>query len=62
MPTLRWLTSRKPWRQERIEMLLAAVSDLGMSMSPDAAGELIDERVRFVAKQMRVSPATAAAT
>ena len=53
------MTSRKPWRQERIELLLAAVSDLRMSMSADAAGELIDERVRFVAEQMRVSPATA---
>jgi hypothetical protein len=30
-----------------------------MSMSRPAAGELIDERVQFVAAQMRVTPATA---
>jgi hypothetical protein len=35
------------------------MSDLGMSMSRPAAGELIDERVQFVAAQMRVTPATA---
>lgn len=40
-------------------MLSAALSDLGMSMSRPAAGELIDERVQFVAKQMRVTPKTA---
>jgi predicted AAA+ superfamily ATPase len=32
-----------------------------MSMSRSAAGELIDERVEFVASQMRVSPTTARA-
>lgn len=48
-----------PWRDERVDVLLAAMSDLGMSMSRSAAGELIDERVQFVATQMRVTPRTA---
>lgn len=42
-----------------MDALLTAMSDLGMSMSRPAAGELIDERVQFVAAQMRVTPATA---
>lgn len=47
------------WKERRVDELLAAVSELGMSMSRSAAGELIDERVQFVATQMRVTPATA---
>jgi hypothetical protein len=35
------------------------MSDLGVTMSRPAAGELIEERVQFVAAQMRVTPATA---
>ncbi len=35
------------------------MSGLGVSLSRPAAGELIDERVQFVAAQMRVTPATA---
>jgi len=35
------------------------MSDLGVSMSRPAAGELIEERVQYVAAQMRVTPATA---
>lgn len=53
------MTPRRTWRETRIDALIAAVSDLGMSMSQAAAGELIDERVKFVASQMRVSTATA---
>lgn len=48
-----------PWKEERVDVLLSALSDLGMAMSRAAAGELIDERVQFVAGQMRVTPATA---
>lgn len=48
-----------PWREDRVDALLAALSDLGMSMSPSAAGELIDERVQYVATHMRVSARTA---
>jgi hypothetical protein len=53
------VSAGQTWRNERIEALLAAMSDLGMSMSRSAAGEVIDERVQFVAAQMRVTPATA---
>lgn len=53
------MTSRGAWRVDRISTLVGALSDLGMSMSQSAAGELIDERVKFVAAQARVSEATA---
>jgi hypothetical protein len=53
------MTARRVWRDQRVDVLLAAVADLGMSMSRAAAGELIDERVQFVAAQMRVSEPTA---
>ena len=53
------VSTGKPWREERVDTLLAAMSDLGMSMSQSAAGELIDERVQLVATQMRVTPRTA---
>lgn len=49
----------RSWREKRIDDLLAAVSELGMTMSRAAAGDLLDERVQFVANQMRVTPATA---
>lgn len=53
------MTPRRSWRDKRVDVLLAAMSELGMSMSRAAAGELIDERVKFVAAQMRVSEPTA---
>ena len=53
------VTSRRPWRDGRVDVLVAALSDLGMSVSRTAAGELIDERATSVAKQMRVTEATA---
>lgn len=49
----------RTWRDKRIDDLLEAVSQLGMTMSRSAAGDLLDERVQFVAQQMRVTPATA---
>jgi hypothetical protein len=49
----------RTWRDKRIDDLLEAVSQLGMTMSRAAAGDLLDERVQFVAQQMRVTPATA---
>ena len=49
----------RSWREKRIDELLAAVSELGMTMSRAAAGDLLDERVQFVANRMRVTPATA---
>lgn len=53
------MAGSNPWREDRIDVLLAALSEVGMSMSRSAAGELIDERVQFVATQMRVTPRTA---
>lgn len=53
------MTPRRAWREERVDALLHAVSELGMSMSRAAAGELLDERVKFVAAQARVSESTA---
>lgn len=49
----------RSWRDKRVEELLDAVGQLGMTMSRAAAGELLDERVEFVAEQMRVTTATA---
>jgi len=49
----------RSWRDRRVDDLLAAVSELGMTMSRSAAGELLDDRVQYVAEQMRVTPATA---
>jgi hypothetical protein len=51
----------RSWRDRRVDDLLAAVSELGMTMSRSAAGEMLDERVQYVAEQMRVTPATARA-
>jgi len=49
----------RSWRELRIDALLDAVRELGITMSRAAAGELLDERVNFVAERMRVTPATA---
>ena len=57
--SVRSVNAARSWREERVDALLTAMSNLGMSMSRPAAGELIDERVQFVAAQMRVTPATA---
>src|SRR5680860_1019782 len=57
--TVRCMTARRTWRDERVDVLMAAVDALGLSMSRAAAVELIDERVEFVASQMRVSPSSA---
>lgn len=49
----------RSWRDRRIDDLLEAVSKLGMTMSRAAAGEVLDERVAYVAEHMRVTEATA---
>ncbi|HCB07845.1 MAG TPA: hypothetical protein PLZ93_00635 [Nocardioides sp.] len=49
----------RSWRDKRIDELLEAVSDLGMTMSRAVAGEVLDERVAYVAANMRVTEATA---
>lgn len=52
--------SPKPsWVEGRVEVLLAALHDLGMSASRAAVAELIDERVQWVSSQMGSSPAAA---
>ena len=52
--------TRKPsWVDGRVDVLLAALHDLGMSVSRASAAELIGERVRWVSSQMDISPAAA---
>jgi hypothetical protein len=52
--------TRKPiWVDGRVDVLLAALHDLGMSVSRAAAAELIGERVRWVSSQMDISPTAA---
>jgi len=53
------MTPKPTWVDGRVDALLAALDDLGMSMSRAAATELIHERVRWVSSQMDIS-ATAA--
>ena len=53
------MTPKPTWVDGRVDVLLAALHDLGMSMSHAAATELIHERVRWVSSQMAIS-ATAA--
>jgi hypothetical protein len=47
------------WIAGRVDVLLAALDDSGMSVSRAAAAELICERVEWVSSQMRLTPATA---
>lgn len=52
--------SRRPgWLDGRVDALVAALADLGMSMSRPAAAQLIEERTTFVAAQLGVSAAAA---
>lgn len=53
------MNARRSWKEERVDALLQRCRSWGVSMSRSAAGELIDDRVQFVAAQMRVTPATA---
>ncbi len=53
------MTPKPTWVDGRVDALLAALDDLGMSMSRAAATELIHERARWVSSQMDIS-ATAA--
>jgi hypothetical protein len=50
---------RSTWLDGRVDVLHSALADLGMSVSRSAAAELIQERVQWVASQMRVSPSSA---
>ncbi|WP_329484283.1 hypothetical protein OG555_19235 [Kribbella sp. NBC_01484] len=50
------MTPRSSWADGRVDALLAALDELGMSVSRAAATELIQERVQWVSSQMRISP------
>jgi len=50
---------RQAWVDGRVDVLLAALHDLGMSASRAAAAELIHERVRWVSAQAGISPTAA---
>lgn len=47
------------WLDQRVELLLAELSQLGMTMTPSADGDLIRERVDWVATNMRIGKAAA---
>ncbi len=53
------MNPRPSWVEGRVDVLLAALSDLGMSVSRAAAADLIHDRVQWVSSQMRISPAAA---
>ncbi|HEY3514603.1 MAG TPA: hypothetical protein VGL36_35815 [Kribbella sp.] len=53
------MTPKLSWVDSRVDMLLAALDDLGMSVSRAAATELLQERVRWVSSQMGISPSAA---
>ena len=53
------MTPQPTWVDGRVDALLAALHDLGMSASRAAATELIHERVQWVSSQMGISPAAA---
>ncbi len=53
------MTTNPGWVDGRVDTLLAALHDLGMSASRAAATELIHERVHWVSSQTGISPAAA---
>jgi hypothetical protein len=53
------MTPKPTWVDGRVDALLAALHDLGMSASRAAAAELVAERVQWVSSQLRISPTTA---
>ena len=53
------MTARPAWVDGRVDVLLIALHDLGMSASRAAAAELIQERVRWVSAQAGISPMAA---
>ena len=53
------MTTKPTWVDGRVDTLLAALHDLGMSASRAAATELIHERVHWVSTQTGISPAAA---
>lgn len=53
------MTRKLTWIDRRVDALLTALHDLGMSASRAAAAELIGERVQWVSSQMDISPTAA---
>ena len=53
------MSPKDNWVDERVDVFLAALDELGMSASRAAATELIHERVRWVSSQTGISPAAA---
>ena len=53
------MTTKPTWVDGRVDTLLAALHNLGMSASRAAATELIHERVQWVSTQTGISPAAA---
>ena len=53
------MTTKPSWVDGRVDTLLAALHDLGMSISRAAATELINERVQWVSSEMDISPTAA---
>ena len=53
------VVQQQAWVDGRVDVLLAALHDLGMSASRAAAAELIHERVRWVSAQAGISPTAA---
>lgn len=53
------MTRKQVWVDGRVDALLAALHDLGMSVSRAAAAELIADRVQWVSSQMGISPTAA---
>lgn len=53
------MSAKQTWVDGRVDVLLAALHQLGLSASRAAATDLIHERVRWVSSQAGVSPATA---
>ena len=53
------MTPKPTWVDGRVDALLAALHDLGMSASRAGATELIRERVQWVSAQMGISPTAA---
>jgi hypothetical protein len=53
------MTPKSSWVDGRVDALLAALDELGMSVSRAAATELIQERVQWVSAQMGISPTAA---
>lgn len=53
------MTRKLTWIDSRVDALLTALHNLGMSASRAAAAELIGERVQWVSTQMDISPTAA---